>query len=232
MHLGRAQVENYFAQLRTQPSLAALTSRLGYAPVKGVRYLLQNSPPGFFLRDEFIDGLRWLGEQGLAFDLTLDVTHEETGKTKVLEDAVDAIERVRAGQPEGQRTVFIIGECSPGCKSPSLDADDNLVDHFAKPPLTADHTNPPAPHHTAYVNCLFQLSLLPSTYLKLSALLSSADAATAQAAFAEFKSGDYKRHKRDSAYERLKARILAVLEPAVEAFGDERILVGSGASAW
>lgn len=76
-----------------------------------MRYLLQDSPPGFFLRDDFIDGLRWLGEQGLAFDLTLDVTHEETGKTKVLEDAVDAIERVRAGQPEDKQTVFVVGAC-------------------------------------------------------------------------------------------------------------------------
>ncbi|BGP08256.1 hypothetical protein JCM10049v2_004103 [Rhodotorula toruloides] len=208
VHLGRARLEEYFSQLTTQPSLATLTARLGYSPIQAVRYLLQDSPPGFFLRDDFIDGLRWLGEQGLAFDLTLDVTHEETGKTKVLEDAVDAIERVRAGQPEDKQTVFV-------------------VDHFAKPPLTADHTVPPPPTHASYVDCLFQLSLLPHTYLKLSALLNSADPPTAQAAFAEFRSGDYKKRKRESAYERLKARVLAVLEPAIEAFGDERILVGA-----
>lgn len=53
---------------------------------------------------------------------------------------------------------------------------------------------------------------------------------TAQAAFAEFKNGDYKKRRREGAYERLKARVLSVLEPAIEAFGDERILVGSGAS--
>lgn len=104
----------------------------------------------------------------------------------------------------------------------------NNADHFAKPPLTADVSHPPPPHYTAYLEGLYQLALLPHAYLKLSALLDSADKATARAAFDEFKSGDHKKRRREGSYERLKARILSVLEPAIEAFGDERILVGSG----
>ncbi|GAA6051717.1 hypothetical protein JCM3770_002698 [Rhodotorula araucariae] len=205
---GRAALSLFHSRLLALPSVVALTERLGYAPVKAFRYLLQDSPPGFFQRDLFLDGLRWLGENSYAFDLTLDVTHEETGRTKILEDAIDAIERVREGQESGKQTVFIL-------------------DHFAKPPLTADPTFPPAASLSAYIEALYQLALLPNVYLKLSALLDSADRETVAAAFAEFRNGDYKKKRKDEAYDRLRSRISAVLEPAVEAFGEERILVGS-----
>ncbi|GAA5884723.1 hypothetical protein JCM3774_005903 [Rhodotorula dairenensis] len=206
---GAAALERYIPRLLECPSLVALTEKLGYSPIKSFRYLLQDSPPGFFGTEQFIEGFRYLGERGYAFDMTLDVTHEQTGRTKILEDAIDVIERVHRGQASEQQTRFIF-------------------DHFAKPSLTSDLSYPPPSHHTAYLETLFQLALVPHTYLKLSALLDSADGPTAHAAFGEFKSGEYrKRSRRDSAYQRLKARILAVLEPAIEAFGDERILVGS-----
>lgn len=109
VHHGRAALSLFHSRLLALPSLQALAERLGYAPVKSFRYLLQDSPPGFFQRDAFVDGLKWLGEQGYAFDMTLDVTHQETGRSKVLEDAIDAIERVREGQEPGKQTVFILG---------------------------------------------------------------------------------------------------------------------------
>lgn len=109
VHHGRAALSLLHSRLLALPSLQALAERLGYAPVKSFRYLLQDSPPGFFQRDAFVDGLKWLGEQGYAFDMTLDVTHQETGRSKVLEDAIDAIERVREGQEPGKQTVFILG---------------------------------------------------------------------------------------------------------------------------
>ncbi|GAA5840204.1 hypothetical protein JCM9279_002309 [Rhodotorula babjevae] len=208
VHHGRAALALFQSRLLALPSLQTLAERLGYSPVKSFRYLLQDSPPGFFQRDSFIDGLKWLGENGYAFDMTLDVTHEETGRTRVLEDAIDAIERVRDGQDEGKQTVFIL-------------------DHFAKPPLSADPSYPPAASLTAYIAALYQFALLPNVYLKLSALLDSADRETVAAAFAEFRSGEYRRKRKDGAYDRLRSRVGAVLEPAVEAFGESRILVGS-----
>ncbi|KPV74726.1 uncharacterized protein RHOBADRAFT_44246 [Rhodotorula graminis WP1] len=209
VHHGRAALALFQSRLLALPSLQALAERLGYAPVKSFRYLLQDSPPGFFQSDSFVDGLKWLGENGYAFDMTLDVTHEETGRTRVLEDAIDAIERVRVGQEGAQQTVFIL-------------------DHCAKPPLTADPSYPPAASLTAYIAALYQLALLPNVYLKLSALLDSADRETVAAAFAEFSSGEYRRKRKDGAYDRLRSRIGAVLEPAVEAFGESRIL----SAAW
>jgi len=103
-------------------------------------------------------------------------------------------------------------------------------DHFAKPDLTVDSTIPPSAFQTAYISSLFALALLPNVYLKLSALLDSADAPTVKAAFEDYKSGNSTKGKRKgTAYETLASRILTYLEPAIEAFGDSRILVGSGA---
>lgn len=40
--------------------------------VRGVRYLVQDKPAGVMLQPQFVEGLRWLGEQGLVFDLGVD----------------------------------------------------------------------------------------------------------------------------------------------------------------
>lgn len=110
MQHGRAALQLYIPRLLACPSLVSLSESLGYQPIKGFRYLLQHSPPGFFHTDQFMDGFRYLGETGYSFDMTLDVTHEETGKTKILDDAIVAIERTREGQDAAQQTCFILGE--------------------------------------------------------------------------------------------------------------------------
>ncbi|GAA6064033.1 hypothetical protein JCM10212_001459 [Sporobolomyces blumeae] len=209
VHHGSAALEKYLARLFALPSLVAYTDQLGYPPVKAFRYLLQDSPKGFFLEDKFIDGLDFLGKRGFAFDLTLDVTHKETGGPLVLDDAVEAIAKVRELQKEGEQTQFIL-------------------DHFAKPDLTVDSTVPPSAFQTAYIASLFSLALLPNVSLKLSALLDSADEETVKTAFEAYRLGSSVKGKRKgTAYETLMGRILTYLEPAIEAFGDSRILVGS-----
>lgn len=75
--------------------------------IKSFRYLLQDSPKGFFLTDEFIGGLKFLGEKGWAFDMTLD-TRRDLG---VLEDAVECIMRVRPTFYSNRKcTECVIGE--------------------------------------------------------------------------------------------------------------------------
>jgi hypothetical protein len=116
----------YLSRLLAQPSLQAYEKKLGYPPIKSFRYLLQDSPKGFFLTDKFIDGLDFLGKKGFAFDLTLDVTHKETGGPLILDDAVEAISRVRELQKEkGYETKFILGEF--GILSIRLFRSDNLT---------------------------------------------------------------------------------------------------------
>ncbi|KAF7510052.1 hypothetical protein GJ744_007156 [Endocarpon pusillum] len=40
--------------------------------IKGVRYLVQDKPSGLMLQPSFIESLKWLGNNGLAFDLGVD----------------------------------------------------------------------------------------------------------------------------------------------------------------
>ncbi|GAA5985764.1 hypothetical protein JCM11641_006199 [Rhodosporidiobolus odoratus] len=210
VHHGSSALSAYFTRLFALPSLIQLTSTLGYPPVTSVRYLLQSSPRGFFLQPPFIDGLKHLGERGIAFDLTLDVRSENTGGVGVLEDAQEMITRVREGQGPGKETVFIF-------------------DHFAKPSLADDafstsSTRPSPPFRTSYISSLQPLSLLPKTYLKLSAFLDFAPPQLVADAFDDYKKTD---KGRESRYGQLRERILGYLEPALEAWGWERILVGS-----
>ncbi|GAA5901145.1 hypothetical protein JCM6882_006129 [Rhodosporidiobolus microsporus] len=207
---GAAALSLYFTRLFALPSLIGLTSHLGYPPIRSVRYLLQDSPRGFFLKPGFIDGLKELGRRGFAFDLCLDSRNQDTGGVAALEEAMEMIEKVREGQKEGEQTVFIL-------------------DHFSKPSLsdeTFSHSSDRlSPFRTAYISALHALSLLPHTHLKLSGFLDFPPPGLVQQAFGEFKEG--KMGGRDSGFGTLKERVLAYLEPAIEAWGVERILVGS-----
>jgi len=161
----------------------------------------------------FIAGLRHLGTLGLAFDLTLDSANQPG----ILQEAIETIIKVRDGQASGHETVFVL------C-------------HFAKPDLVAERTTPPSEYQTEYIAALFELALLPSVFLKLSALLNSAGDELVRGAFAEYKEmqNGPPLHKADvhtpsaSHFGTLKRKILTYLEPALESFGESRILVGSG----
>ena len=127
VHQGSRALELYLARLAALPSLAAYEKKLGYAPIRSFRYLLQDSPRGFFLDDKFVDGLDYLGRMGYAFDMTLDTTHADTRGPLVLDDAVEAISKVRELQKDrGYETKFILGEVpsslslSPSRNLPSL----------------------------------------------------------------------------------------------------------------
>lgn len=111
---GSQALDLYLSRLLAQPSLVAYTERLGSSPIKSFRYLIQDSPKGFFSTDEFIDGLAFLGNKGYAFDMTLDVTHQETGGPLILDDAIDTISKVRELQKDGgNETKFILGNGPP-----------------------------------------------------------------------------------------------------------------------
>ncbi|GAA5939035.1 amidohydrolase family protein [Sporobolomyces koalae] len=209
VHVGPRGLELYLSRLLSQPSLVTYTHKLGYNPIKSFRYLLQDSRRGFFLEREFVRGLAYLGDRGYAFDMTLDSTHEDTRGPLVLDDAIEAVSQARALQETQTRSRFIL-------------------DHFAKPDLTVDATVPPSAFQTSYISSMFALALLPDVYLKLSALLDSCDEPTVREAFEDFSAGRSTKTKRKGTkYETLTARILTYLEPAIEAFGDSRIVVGS-----
>ena len=74
--------------------------------VRGVRYLAQDKPSGTLLQQEFINGLKWLGKEGLTFDLGVDARQ---GGLWQLREAVEMMERVYEGaESENEKTTFII----------------------------------------------------------------------------------------------------------------------------
>jgi L-rhamnono-1,4-lactonase len=60
--------------------------------VKGFRYLLQDKPRNVMLQENFIDGLVWLGEHNLSFDLGIDA--RSTGLFQ-LKEAIQMMEKLR-----------------------------------------------------------------------------------------------------------------------------------------
>lgn len=78
--------------------------------VRGVRYLLQDKPSGVMLGQGFIDGLKWLGREGLVFDLGVDASQ---GGLWQLREAVEMMGRVYDGVEEKERVVFVISMPSP-----------------------------------------------------------------------------------------------------------------------
>lgn len=155
VHQGPSALATYFTRLRSVPSLIALTAQSTSANsplglLKSCRYLLQDSPRGFFLSDQFIAGLKWLGQQGIGFDFTVDTVQQEG----VLEDVIDAIARVREGQShddESKQTKFIIGEFAfssvlPATVRPTVrptDRDQRLTPHLELPPSQTTSPNLP-----------------------------------------------------------------------------------------
>jgi L-rhamnono-1,4-lactonase len=92
-------------------SLAKQRSRTEevWRKVRGVRYLVQDKPAGTMLAPGFIEGLKWLGQKKLAFDLGVDARQ---GGLWQLREAVEMMRRVYDGVSEEQRTVFVISEPS------------------------------------------------------------------------------------------------------------------------
>ncbi|KAL8286257.1 hypothetical protein RQP46_004745 [Phenoliferia psychrophenolica] len=241
VHKGPEALKAFIARLEALPSLLALSLRASTLsgesavkarPIKGFRYLLQDSPAGFSLSEDFIAGLKWIGEQGYTFDLTVDAGPLLQGPI-VLEEAIECISRVQSEQEEGKQTKFIL-------------------DHFAKPDLVSEPTFPLKDDHTSYIRSMFSLSLLPNVYIKLSGLLDSAAPELVAEAFAEYLEGAAKAgagHARTgslsgipvavagegasqesasgSSMSLLKRRVLTFLAPVLEAFGDSKLVVGS-----
>lgn len=73
--------------------------------VRGVRYLVQDKPSGVMLEPGFVEGLRWLGKQGLTFDLGVDARQ---GGLHQLREAVEMMSRVYSGFEEDDKDAVTI----------------------------------------------------------------------------------------------------------------------------
>ena len=115
--------------------------------VKGFRYLLQDQPMGTMLQPGFAAGVRWLGEQGLTFDLGIDARQ---GGEWQLREAAEMLARVYAGVEAGKGTRVVINHlCKPNMLLPP--AEIAISDDFR-----------------AWKACIEQMAAFPDTFMKLS----------------------------------------------------------------
>lgn len=105
---GRGAMQRYKAQLReiSDEKNEGVKIRL----LKGFRYLLQFNPPGFMLDESFIDSLKWMGEEGYVFELTVDCRGKGLWQ---LEEAVELLKRAHGGVQEDKKVRLIVGTLPP-----------------------------------------------------------------------------------------------------------------------
>ncbi|RJE27333.1 amidohydrolase [Aspergillus sclerotialis] len=122
--------------------------------VRGVRYLAQDKPSGTLLQQEFINGLKWLGKQGLTFDLGVDARQ---GGLWQLREAVEMMERVYEGvENENEKITFIINHlCKPNLRLPF--SPDSITTH---------------PDFLEWKSLVSVMARFPKTYMKLSGAFS------------------------------------------------------------
>ncbi|KAL2860683.1 uncharacterized protein BJX67DRAFT_375908 [Aspergillus lucknowensis] len=119
--------------------------------VRGVRYLLQDKPPGVMLKPAFIEGLKWLGRQGLTFDLGVDARQ---GGLWQLEEAVEMLRAVYETVDDENDKVTVV------------------IDHLCKPNLRLPYTSRESiTTHPDFLQWQAQIRAMaqyPTTYMKLS----------------------------------------------------------------
>ncbi|KAI5304080.1 hypothetical protein KEM56_006872 [Ascosphaera pollenicola] len=135
----------------------------------GVRYLLQDKPPGVMLQPEFIQSLKWLGSHGLAFDLGVD---QRQGGSWQLEETVRMLEQVNEVTDDQKPVNIVISMSMQRCAFVEIDKL-TLIDHLCKPNLLIAKTKKPAdvlddPDYKDWKRCITQMSKFPNTYMKLS----------------------------------------------------------------
>ncbi|SCZ88365.1 BZ3500_MvSof-1268-A1-R1_Chr2-1g04363 [Microbotryum saponariae] len=209
VHLGASVLESYLPKITSAASSSSI-------PIASFRYLLQDSPNGTYLSPDFISGLHHLGSKGYAFDHTVDSRRGEW----MLQDSVEMISTLRS---QGGTTKIILDHCG----KPDL-ASWPRSSNSSGPDNVASKTS-----HGDWLESIYQLALFPDVYVKVSGLLDLCPAETVDLAAREFEQKQRDASSRQSvkggqdAMDELKARIKKVVEPILEAFGIERVMIGS-----
>lgn len=123
--------------------------------IKGFRYLLQDKSRGTMLQPHFVEGLQWLGQNNLTFDLGVDA---RSGGLHQLQEACELLDRLYDdGDDEtldDPLKVIINHLCKPNLR-------------LAAPEALAGH-----PDFTGWKECVERMARHGSTYMKLSGLFS------------------------------------------------------------
>ncbi|KAE8152571.1 hypothetical protein BDV25DRAFT_170230 [Aspergillus avenaceus] len=141
---GPRALEKYMGLVRERTGTEA------WGKVKGVRYLFQDKAAGLMVKQEVVDGLKWLGRQKLPFDLGVDVRQ---GGMWQLREAVEMLRRAYEDVPEDERVTVVINHlCKPDLRLPD-------------PSPASVTTHPAFLEWSALVTSMAQY---PTTYMKLS----------------------------------------------------------------
>ncbi|RAH87125.1 amidohydrolase family protein [Aspergillus japonicus CBS 114.51] len=142
---GAAVLERYMGLVRER------TGEDVYRKVCGVRYLVQDKPKGVMGQAGFVEGLRWLGRQGLAFDLGVDARQ---GGMWQLREAAEMLRGVFDDRvEEGSRVKVVINHlCKPNLRLP-----------YHGPASVATH-----PDFLEWSSLIMAMAQYPSTFMKLS----------------------------------------------------------------
>ncbi|KAL4936121.1 hypothetical protein BDV06DRAFT_113988 [Aspergillus oleicola] len=148
---GPAELVQYMALVKERAG-----SEEVWRKVCGVRYLVQDKEAGTMLQTPFIEGLKWLGRQGLTFDLGVDARQ---GGIWQLVEAVEMMRRVYGveGVEEGKSVKIVINHlCKPNLRLKSTSTE----------PITSN------PDFTQWKTQVTTMSHFPKTYMKLSGVFS------------------------------------------------------------
>ncbi|KAI9374357.1 hypothetical protein BJX61DRAFT_315050 [Aspergillus egyptiacus] len=146
---GVAALEKYMGLVRER----ARTDEV-WEKISGVRYLVQDKPAGVMLQPGFIEGLKWLGRQGLSFDLGVDARQ---GGIWQLEEAVDMMRRTFEGVEEKDKVTIVINHlCKPNLRLPYTSRE-SIVTH---------------PDFLQWKTQVTAMANYPTTYMKLSGAFS------------------------------------------------------------
>ncbi|KAJ5358797.1 uncharacterized protein N7496_011210 [Penicillium cataractarum] len=174
--------------------------------VRGVRYLVQDKPAGVMIQPQFVEGLRWLGQQGLAFDLGVDARQ---GGLHQLREAVEMIDKLG----DANAVTIIISELQSRYLS-SYESNLWVIDHLCKPNLRLSpdsvSSHPEFLEWKELITKMAQAS--PMTYMKLSG------------AFSELPPLD---SNVEPDISNLVDRLQPWTDVVFDAFGAERVMFGS-----
>ncbi|KAL3257790.1 hypothetical protein ABHI18_006553 [Aspergillus niger] len=171
---GPAALEKYITLVRERTRTEEV-----FRKVRGVRYLVQDKPSGVMLQPEFIDGLRWLGRQQLAFDLGVDARQ---GGIWQLREAAEMMNTVYRGVGEKKDRVRIVISMfirhllllslSRAYGWYLLVANEPSADHLCKPNLRLPYTSPDSiathPDFLEWSSLITAMAQHPTAYMKLS----------------------------------------------------------------
>ncbi|KAI2791408.1 hypothetical protein POX_c04268 [Penicillium oxalicum] len=102
---GPKALASYMAQAKERTKTESVWHK-----VRGVRYLVQDKPSGVMLQPLFVEGLRWLGQQGFTFDLGVDARQ---GGLHQLREAVEMMKQLGDQRPV---TIIINHMCKPNLR--------------------------------------------------------------------------------------------------------------------